>query len=151
MRALVLLTITLLGLCFFDRPVHDPDLGWHLAGGYWISHKGALPQFDFINTFNPNWHDYHWLGQLLMYKLYAIGGYDLLYTFFGLVSVALLFVLSKIISLTTKISFSDLRLPLILVPSAYLLFDIASVRPQMIAITIIAAALLLLLYRQDYI
>ncbi|MCB0318971.1 MAG: hypothetical protein KDD56_09455, partial [Bdellovibrionales bacterium] len=70
-QLILIIIATLSGLCFWSRPPYDPDLGWHLNGGAWILNNlsqgnnlnQALPSFDFINSFNPIWHDYHWLGQ----------------------------------------------------------------------------------------
>lgn len=64
---LIALGAFLFGFSYGYIPAADPDLGWHLFGGEYIARSGAVPTSDPINTFNTHWHDYHWLGQLLLY------------------------------------------------------------------------------------
>lgn len=152
-----LIIVVLLSLAFWSRPSHDPDLGWHLAGGKWMmDHLNSqvqgveqlsdrfLPDYDFINTFRDSWHDYHWLGQLLFYRVYIFGGYQFLHLFLCFIIFCLLMVLVS--SIRKQVS-REAVVPLILIPSAILLYDISSVRPQMIALLGIAAAHYLLLQK----
>ncbi len=129
------------GLCFWTLPITDPDLGWHLTGGAWILAKGALPTHDIINSLNTDWHDYHWLAQIVIYKLYALGGFALLQLALGLLAAWLFKTIVDIVRLSSgeKIPISFL---LLLVVLAYLpLASIASVRPQMMALLLVALGL----------
>ncbi len=65
------------------RSVHDPDLGWQLAGGRWVAenhHIFSTDIFSYTATGRP------WLypvgSQLLLYAMYCLGGYALL-SWFG--------------------------------------------------------------------
>ena len=119
------------GLCFWQRPPHDPDLGWHLSGGAWIWEKlsngiplnQALPSFDFINSFNPIWHDYHWLGQIVLFYIYDKIGYTGLHIvfaiFMALVCLSVLSIYSKCIK-----GNSNIIALLCLLSSFYLIYDV---------------------------
>ncbi|MEZ4752999.1 MAG: hypothetical protein R3A13_01650 [Bdellovibrionota bacterium] len=147
-KAILSIIAILSGLCFWSRPAHDPDLGWHLNGGAWITEKlsnglplnQALPNFDFINTFNPVWHDYHWLGQIVLYRIYDAVGYTGLHIIFALF---MCLVCLSLVSIYNKCSRSDSSIfaLLTLLPAFYLVYDVASVRPQVISIFLIALAL----------
>ncbi len=65
------------------RTVHDPDLGWQLAGGRWIAQHHRIFStdiFSYTATGRP------WIypvgSQLLLYAIYRLGGYVLL-SWFG--------------------------------------------------------------------
>lgn len=62
-------------------PIWDADFWWHLASGRWIWQAGALPDTDPFGVFdhaNPIRSETvlkgQWLGQLLFYGLYQLGG-----------------------------------------------------------------------------
>jgi len=65
------------------RTVHDPDLGWQLAGGRWVAQHHRIFStdiFSYTATGQP------WIypvgSQLLLYLIYRLGGYVLL-SWFG--------------------------------------------------------------------
>ena len=131
----------LLGLSYWSFGPFDPDLGWHLYGGKWVSTHGTPPIDDPINAYNTRWHDYHWLGQLLLYKAYSLFGYSSLRVAFGLLMSVLSLTLFLIAyrereSLTPSIVSSLLSLTL--------LHQIASIRPQMLGLLALAGALYIL-------
>ncbi|MCB0328236.1 MAG: hypothetical protein KDD70_01195, partial [Bdellovibrionales bacterium] len=80
------LSAALLGLSYCVISMADPDLGWHLAGGEFISRTGSVPRADFINAIQDRWHDYHWLFQLGLFKIYTALGYVGIAVIFGLFS-----------------------------------------------------------------
>lgn len=84
-RILFQLSAFLLGLSAWGNSSFDPDLGWHLFGGSWITSHGQLPTTDFINLFRPFWHDYHWLAQIILFSFYDFGGLDALRFLQGMV------------------------------------------------------------------
>lgn len=153
-QLILIIIATLSGLCFWSRPPYDPDLGWHLNGGAWILNNlsqgnnlnQALPSFDFINSFNPIWHDYHWLGQLLMYFIYSKTGYLGLHFCF---TALMVLIFLTFLSIHNKITYkkNNFQALLCLLPAFYLVYDVASVRPQMISIFFIAVALRILIER----
>jgi hypothetical protein len=131
----------LYGLTFWYHPAHDPDLGWHLVGGAWIAEHHAVPQKDFINSFNPYWHDYHWLAQLAIYGVYRLGGYEGLRLALGLLMAGTSMLVLDIILLS-----SPRRQPATLILGCFLgavtlIGHVASVRPQMLALGLFALAL----------
>ncbi len=75
LSAVALVYAALAGL----RAVHDPDLGWQLAGGRWIAQHHRIFStdiFSYTATGQP------WIypvgSQLLLYAIYRLGGYALL-------------------------------------------------------------------------
>ena len=155
--------IILTGLLFWFRPIIDPDLGWHLFGGATIvdqiaaqglSASTIVPQGDPLNSFSNFWHDYHWLSQLLLYGVYLVGSYPALQWLLVVCSCLILITLGHtIVYLISKgraggsTQGTLVALALILLPTWQFLFTVASVRPQFIAILLLAIAQLLLLKR----
>ena len=72
LMALVLLYGALAGL----RPVIDPDTGWQLASGRYIAQHRRIPSTDVLSY---TAHDREWiyppLAELVLYGLYALGGF----------------------------------------------------------------------------
>jgi hypothetical protein len=139
------------GLQFWGVPPFDPDLGFHLFGGAYIWNQifnsgisgiaDWVPNQDPINSFRNNWHDYHWLAQLIFYLIYKIGGYKLLYCSFGLLCGYLAKVLTDICIIVRK-NYEDLAITTIIVIFALITIEqIASLRPQVLALTIISMTL----------
>ncbi len=147
--ALLLISSIALGLMFWGQPAFDPDLGWHLFGGEQIARTGAVPRDDQINSFSTRWHDYHWLAQLLMFKWYSLYGY------IGL-SIALgvcMSCIAVILALTAQQMGIARRSPLLtlalLIFTHYVLLQVTSVRPQALALALIALSQWLLLSRRS--
>lgn len=77
----------------FDQIADDPGLGWHLADGALIASTARVPDVDpFLapallpNPYAPvgtprKWVSEQWLSDVILYKLYAVGGWPLLYGF----------------------------------------------------------------------
>lgn len=146
---LIYIALTLYGLSLWEWPAHSPDLGWHLLGGKWIVNNGKVPGSDFINAFNTTWHDYHWLGQVIFYKVYHIGGYEALQVFVGLCLAALFKLVVDIIRLID----TEKKLPLLVALllalfSARAVAQVVSVRPQVILLVLLALSLKILLQKK---
>lgn len=75
LKGLIVLYAFLAGL----RTVADPDLGWQMAAGRWIVQHKQIPSVD---VFSYTAHGQPWIypvgSQLLLYLVYAVGGYALL-------------------------------------------------------------------------
>ncbi len=140
-RRLFRVTAIAFGLTFWAAPANGPDLGWHLLGGAWIAQHQAVPQEDFINTFRTHWHDYHWLAQLVMYLLYATGGYALLRGAVGILMAYTASVLTDIVFLTSPRRAHLVPLLALLLACLELVSSASIVRPQAIAFTVVAVAL----------
>ena len=68
--------------------LRDGDTSWHLAAGRWIVAHGAVPTTDpFSYTFlGKPWTAHEWLSELLMFSVYAAGGWPGLLLMFGAVT-----------------------------------------------------------------
>ncbi len=130
----------LYGLTFWCCPAHDPDLGWHLMGGAWIVQHHAVPLRDFINSFNPSWHDYHWLGQVLLFKLYVLGGSEALRTALGLLMALVCVILVDIILLASPRRQASIVALVAFFAAITLIGHVTSIRPQMVALLFVALA-----------
>ncbi len=147
MRYGTYLIAVIFGLIYWGQTVTDPDLGWHLLGGEWIVSNRSLPTYDFINSFNTSWHDYHWLAQILIFKIYSYGGFPLLKLSFGLLMAYFAKVVVDIIYLSSGRKPSSLLILLSLFVILSSVAYVASVRPQTIGITLIAVIIRRLLQR----
>lgn len=61
-------------------PLRNNDLWWHLATGRWIVENLAVPRSDPFSwtQFIEGWVDNEWLGQILFYGLWRLGGLEML-------------------------------------------------------------------------
>ena len=87
----VVLAYLSLFLGSFDHIADDPGLGWHLADGAFIHSTGSIPSTDpflaqakFPNPYAPvgeprRWISEQWLSDLILFKLFSLGGWPLLY------------------------------------------------------------------------
>lgn len=71
-----LLSLLLQGM---DSVANDPGIGWHLATGEFIATHQQVPQYDPFLSVSRRWVCDQWLSDLLLYKLYTLGGWPLLY------------------------------------------------------------------------
>jgi|GEM_PF-1853120 len=130
------------GLSAWSVSPVDPDLGWHLLGGRFVATTGGVPQADFINAFNLRWHDYHWLAQLMFWRVFEFGGFTGLQLGLALVMAGL----GVTLALTCITVTQDKLLQLVFLIGAFILIDsVTSVRPQMISFLVIALAQLIII------
>ncbi|MCK9218677.1 MAG: hypothetical protein M0P47_01320 [Bacteroidales bacterium] len=88
---LPLIAISLFIFVLSFRQLSDPDLGFHLKYGQWITTHHAFPTKD-ISTFSVSDHDYidlHWLFQVILFNIYATTGYPGISLFICLLSLSL--------------------------------------------------------------
>jgi hypothetical protein len=73
----LVIAIAFLSLLFMAiRPMIDSDTWWHLRTGQWILEHQALPEvdrFSFTREGEP-WYYPGWLSEILMVKIYSLGG-----------------------------------------------------------------------------
>lgn len=129
-----------LGLSFWSISINDPDLGFHLLGGWWVAEHGFPPRMDFINALNEQWVDYHWLGQFMMYLAYTSAGFWGLKVYVGISIACLLLILIEIVHRSRHRHFLFPTMLTILFCS-YLLNFVAAVRPHIVALLVLALAL----------
>lgn len=129
------------GLMFWAIPAANPDLGWHLFGGWYITTTGWVPEIDPVNSLNPYWHDYHWLAQLVFYESFRAGGFMVLRVMLGLLT-AYLFLLMLDIAYAAQ-GRSDRHLVPALACSGgiLLMHDIPDIRPHLFSLIGIAVVL----------
>ncbi len=83
--ASVIIFFAVFVLCL-SKPIVDPDVFWHLETGEWIWQHKTLPDKDpFSFTQEPSQYEtstwvsfvlkQYWLGQLMMYGFYHLGGF----------------------------------------------------------------------------
>lgn len=122
-------------------PTLDPDLGWHLLGGGWMNRYGGVPSEDFINAFNTSWHDYHWLYQKLIYRIYSLAGFDGLRLMLGIaMAFVAVLVVDLIIELTGGEKHFDIAILAFLgVFSSF--YHIVALRPQVFSLMFMLIAL----------
>ncbi len=135
----------IIGLSFWHWPTFDPDLGWHLLGGKLTLLNGKVPDIDIINTFNQNWLDYHWLAQIIFFKIYNSFGYIGLQIFHGITCAFIGVSLLKLIFIIQKNNNTFLSSLIVLTICMLLLNEVSAVRPQIFAILIIINVFSLLL------
>jgi hypothetical protein len=93
------------------KPLGDPDIWWHLKTGQWMLEHGQLPSADPFTYTSPadlspsiqRSLRSQWLGQLLFYSAYDLGGYPGL-NFFKAFLVILPFVLIYLLSVRKRCS-----------------------------------------------
>ena len=78
-----------------SRNVSDPDLGWHLKTGQYISAHKSVPHtdaFSYTRGGQP-WVAHEWLSELFLYGLYRRGGWAGLILVFAAITAATFFLL----------------------------------------------------------
>jgi len=73
------------------RQLSDPDLGFHLKYGQWISLNHQAPDRD-VSTYTVSGHRYtdlQWFFQWVLYRVYRTGGYPMISLFFCLLCCGL--------------------------------------------------------------
>jgi len=140
----------LYGISFWSTSAVDPDLGWHLLGGEYVSRTGTVPRLDFINLFNSEWHDYHWLAQLGMARVFEFGGFPAMMVLLG-VSVALCFS-GAIFTAQSAVRGVTLSATMLIgvVITILGLSSIVSHRPQIFALAVLMWSLGLLVVRKKF-
>ncbi|MCK9421985.1 MAG: tetratricopeptide repeat protein [Bacteroidales bacterium] len=86
---LVVLSFLIFVISF--RQLSDPDLGFHLKYGKWITNNCQFPTKD-LSTYTVADHDYidlHWFFQVIIYGVYRVTGYSGLSIFFCFLTLML--------------------------------------------------------------
>ncbi len=70
-----LLIVFLINLFFI--PIETEDVWWHLATGRWMVEHHQIPKVDPFPVFGFErpWYVTHWLGSLVFYNAYQVGGF----------------------------------------------------------------------------
>src|ERR1700722_8391159 len=90
----------ILGL-YFSHPipidVPNSDMGMHLILGKIIVTTGNVPKINLLSYTNPNYPfiNTHWLGEVVFYLLYTIGGFNILIVLSVLLGLGMFFILFR--------------------------------------------------------
>jgi len=130
-------------LAFTVRPLHDPDVWWHLALGRLITEHGipAREPFSF-DTPAAAWVGQQWGYEVVLSRLFTLGGAGLLMVTMGLVASAALLVAALATRREERIGGPALAASMVL--SSLVAVQIVGVRGQVITMLGVAVVLLLL-------
>lgn len=138
------------GFSLWGQPAYDPDLGWHLFGGKFIVDHQEVPRADLINTFSTRWHDYHWLGQILLYRIFQLGGYQGLSIALGAAGALFCLILAAIAERQGILRRSPILVTIAICTALFLIREVMSVRPQVLSLLILSVVLLILKGRERW-
>lgn len=70
--------LLVLAICTGLQKIQSTDYWWHLRTGYWIADAGQVPKTDVFTytAHGAHYIDAHWLFQLGLAALHALGGHD---------------------------------------------------------------------------
>lgn len=147
----LLLAITFLALfLFFLRPPTDPDLGWHLRYGQQMWESRQIPRVDTFSSTMAGyvWADSYWLSEVVIYRLFRLGGFYLLAVVFSLIATLAVLLIFKGV---TSSSWSErVNLVLSLFLAVLLIISFVGTRPQTISLLFFSTTLLLLRSHRYY-
>ncbi len=88
--ALAVLALVCVAYVLLNRRLADPDMFWHIATGRWIVENRTVPTTDpfswWAAPLHRPWVAQEWLFGLLVYGLYALGGFTAVYWFTALLN-----------------------------------------------------------------
>ncbi|MEI6681305.1 MAG: tetratricopeptide repeat protein [Bacteroidota bacterium] len=125
------------------RQLSDPDLGFHLKYGKWITENHRVPATD-LSTYTVSQHPYidlHWLFQVILYQVFRLTGYPGISLFICLLAT----LLSLLMMLRNRIFSIPVPITTVGLFVAFLIIDprIAP-RPEMFTFLFLSGALLIL-------
>lgn len=81
---LLLVTISML-VVFMSDGILGNDFWWHIKVGEYVCNTGTVPQTDIFSWYglenSIEWTAHEWLGDVLLYGVYALGGENLVFCF----------------------------------------------------------------------
>jgi hypothetical protein len=135
----LLFFIVLAVFVWYGAAFLDPDFGWHLKMGEYITRLG-IPANDPFSYSMPSYPfiDHEWLTNVIIYALYISVGYGVLAGLFSLLALA-----AVLFSLTTSKAVWGMKAPLFLL-GATILLGVSGVRPQVLSWLFVAILIVLL-------
>ncbi len=138
-----------IGVVLGYKPLTDPDLGWHLAGGLWMYESKGVPFWDFLGAEGSKWHAYSWLPELAFAGVFKIAGFFGLQIFQVLLIVAFVFVLYLVVrecALQTSASFEQRQIVSLFATLVMFLLSapVWQLRPQLISLICFSILIFLL-------
>jgi hypothetical protein len=123
----------------------DPDQFWHIATGRWIVQNGAVPTHDVFSWWaianNREWVAQEWLFGILIYGVYAFGGFVAVYWFASVLEGATIFV---VYALVRARRVDPLWALLVTIASMFGTIYFVAPRPQMLSFVLIPLTALLM-------
>lgn len=130
------------------KPLSDPDLGWHLAGGMWILDHGKVPQRDPLAAPGNFWLCYSWLPEVVFALVYHVTGFAGLRLLQGLLLAfqvgVFLFYLRACVPGVVFTRGTALTLLVVLLFLLPLIAPVWKLRPQVMSLTLFSLVLLLM-------
>lgn len=87
---LLFLTVSIL-IVFMSDGILGNDFWWHVKVGEYVCNTGIVPQSDIFSWYgmehNIEWTAHEWLGDVLLYGIYALGGEIAIFCFCILMAV----------------------------------------------------------------
>ncbi|HEV8241619.1 MAG TPA: hypothetical protein VGS57_19810 [Thermoanaerobaculia bacterium] len=121
----------------------DTDLWYHLAAGRSIIERGSIPRHAVGTFLQRPWIDYSWLFQLIAWSAHAAGGYVGLVLLRAALFVALAGAVVAVLRPCRRPA-AAWRVAVCIIALLVLLPRFASLRPQLVALVLLAVALLAL-------
>lgn len=125
----------------------DGDTGWHLGAGKWIIANGAVPTADPFSHTMPGkaWTAHEWLAEVVMVGADALRGWGGLAALFALSGAVTFWLLAR-----EAFRFLPARWAIAaLGVAAGILFPFALARPHMLAWTLLAAWMVILMHARE--
>lgn len=120
----------------------DPDFGWHIKTGEYIS-KSGIPRTDIFSYTMPSfpWIDHEWLTNYLMFKAMEHIEY---------LGLAFIFSLLALLSLIASVGIpNNINKRIVFIITAGVIFPAFGIRPQVIS-WLFLAILTIFLYRENF-
>lgn len=125
------------------RQLSDPDLGFHLKYGRWISANLQVPSHD-LSTYTVQGHAYtdlHWLFQVVLYQVFRLTGYPGISVLVCMLSL----IVSLLMMLRNRVFSIPLPVSLVAVFAGFVIIEPRiTPRPEMFTFIFLSTVLLIL-------
>ncbi len=132
---------TIVGIILGYKPLVDPDIGWHLAGGLSIIEFGKVPSSDYLSAVDRVWWCYSWLAEVLFAAWFKLGGFFALQLLQTLTIVCSVWVLIMLIRSTSTARRNLLAEAAAFGSVVFLAAPIWHLRPQLLSYILFCALL----------
>jgi hypothetical protein len=134
-------------LMFYKDLFRDGDTGWHLAAGRYILQTRSIPATDpFSYTFAGHaWHAHEWLAEVVMASVFNVAGWRGLTLLFAIAGGVTVFLIGRELLRWLSVRWALCALFVV----CRLLHPLALARPHMLAWSLLAAWLLILLHARE--
>jgi len=133
-QTLMLVLVVLLVFLMASRTPADPDMWWHLRAGEETIQAGRPLTVDTMTFthFGDKWVNHSWLGEVVLYLFYDLGGYFGLSLYLALIASATMLVLYR------SLDGSPLMRAAVIVLTCLVISPVWSPRPQQFSLLFFA-------------